>query len=360
MKNFTTSMPALWVCGVLMMLIGCGRNEFKIDFEFPKDHIGNYLITYYAWNSHEGRWMEQTASIQEGTASVGCVTHLPTLVYINDASSSNTMTIYAERGDKIKISGEGMDMKEWTVKGNGISERWSVWRKDAYSKKNDKKAFETSIKEYVEKNSSDPLSAILLLTEWDRRANPEGFVKLWNSIDKSVKTQQLIEMCGAPDLLGLVFSTQADGKLSYSKDSRLKSIILRTFDNGIDTLKFNKAKGSLLYFFSDSNSSGSEIADSLRKLTKQYPDSAKRIICDIYVDSDSMKWASAINRDSLKGVVRAWNPYGIAEERMAKLGVVRLPWYIVKDKTGMETYAGDDIKMAVSSFRREMDKKEKK
>ena len=360
MKTFASKMVALWVSLIGLMLTGCIKNQFEIDFEFPKDHIGNYLLTYYAWDSRGGRWIEQTASIQEGVASVGCITRLPTLVYITDASSSNSMILYAERGDRIRISGEGKDMKDWSVKGNSLSERWSAWRKDAYGVKDDRKAFEKSIEDYVRKNTSDPLSAILLLTEWNRRDNPAGFLRLWNYIDSDARSQQLVEMCGATDLLGVEFTATAEGKLAYAKDAALKSLMVRSLDNGLDTLKFNKAKGTLLYFFSENNSARQETVDTLKSLVKLYPDSTKRILSDIYVDSDSMTWMGAIRRDSLKGVVRAWQPYGLGEDDMIKLGVTRLPWYIVKDKNGRESYAGSDIEAAVSAFRKEMDRKDPK
>ncbi len=360
MNTIDSKKIAHWACLFMLLLTGCVKNEFKIEFQFPKDYIGNYLLTYYAWDSHGGRWIEQTAPIQDGVASVGCVTRLPTLVYITDASSSNSITLYAERGDEIKISGEGRDMKDWTVKGNKVSEHWTDWRKDAYAKKNDQKGFEKSIEDYVKRNPKDPLSVILLLKEWDRRSNPEGFVKLWNLIDSDARQQQLIAMCGVSDLHGLEFTTKADGSLAYSKDSKLKSVIVRSRDNGIDTLKFNKVKGSFLFFFAENNSLRGESVDTLKSLVKLYPDSAKRIISDIYLDSDSMTWAGIIRRDSLKGVVRAWQPYGVADENMVRLGVTRIPWFIVKDKNGKESYAGDDIKDAVAAFRKEMDKKETK
>lgn len=345
---------------MFLLSAGCVKNEFKIDFEFPKDHIGNYLLTYYAWDSRGGRWVEHTVSIQEGKSTADCITRLPTLVYISDASSpSNSMIIYAERGDKIKVVGEGRDMSTWIVKGDKISECWSEWRNGAYPKKHDKKAFEKSIEEYVKKNPSDQLSTILLLTEWNRRENPEGFVKLWNSIDKKARDPQIVEMCGAPDLLGVEFTTQADGKLMYGKDPGIKVLALRSRDNGLDTLRFDKSNGSILYFYSENNSARRETADSLKALCKAYPDSSKRVIADIYMDSDSMTWTSFIRRDSLKGGVHAWQPRGLAEEDMVKMGVARLPWFIVKDKNGKETYSGDDLKEAVKGFRKNMGKSKK-
>lgn len=351
LKTFAYRILAVFGGLLALMLGGCVKTEFKVDFEFPKDHIGNYLMTYYAWDSRGGRWMEHTASIQEGVASVDCITRLPTIIYVSDASQpGNSMIIYAERGDQLKVTGEGKDMSSWSVTGNKLSERWSEWRKTAYPKKNDRKAFEKCIEEYVKQNPKDELSAILLLTEWNRRENPEGFVKIWNTVAKGARSHQLVEMCGATDLLGVQFTTTADGDLEYAKDAKMKSLPLRSRDNGTDTLKFNKA--SILYFYVENNMARNEAVDSLKVLVKAYSDSSKRIMADIYMDSDSMTWINAIRRDSLKGVVRAWQPRGIAEGDMVKMGVTRLPWFIVKDKTAKETYAGDDLKKAMAAFRK--------
>lgn len=358
MKTLTSKMCAILACFMILLLAGCVKNEFKIKFEFPKDYVGNYLVTYYAWDSHKGMWIEQTASLQDGMAMIDGITRLPTIVYISDASSSsNSIAIYVERGDEIMISGDNKNMATWTVKGNKLSERWCKLRNSVSGKK-DGKTLEKNIEDYVKKNSSDPLSAILLLTEWNRRENPDGFLKLWNIIDKDVRAPHLIEMCGASDLLGVAFTTKADGSLKREKDSNLQSIIVKSRDNGVDTLKFNKVKASLLYLYTDNNSARKETADSIRKLTRHYTDSAKRLIVDISVDTDSMAWVNTIRRDSIKGAVRAWEPRGIAEANMVKLGVTRLPWFIVKDKKGKEIYAGDGLKDALSSFREEMNKKD--
>lgn len=355
MKTFTYRILSVWACLMAIMLGGCVKNEFKVDFEFPKDHPGNYLMSYYAWDSRKGRWIERTVTIQEGVASVDGVTRLPTLVYVSDASlPGNSMIIYAERGDEIRISGDGRDMGSWTVTGNKISERWSDWRKAAYQQKDDTVAFHKRIEEYVRKNPKDELSSILMLTEWNRRKDPAGFVGLWNSIDKGARSHQLIEMCGVSDLLGIEFITTSEGDLEYAKDSGMKTLPLRSRDNGSDTLKF--VSPSFIYFFRENNTARKEAVDSMKVLAKAYPDSAKRVMADIYMDSDSMTWVNAIRRDSLKGVVRAWQPRGVVEEDMVRMGVVRVPWFVVKDKGAKETYSGDDLKAAAAEFRKLMEK----
>lgn len=356
-----------YIIAILMVILlsGCMKSEFTLKFQFPKDHVGNYMLNYYAWDSRRGTWVENVASVQNGAALVECATSRPTLVYIRDASSaSNFMTLYAERGDEIVISGDNPDMNTWTVKGNKTSERWSQWRrKNAAVLSTDRDTFtpakEKAIAEFVNANKSDKLSAIMLLTEWDRRANPGGFLKLWNAIDEDARSQRLIEMCGSTDLLGVEFEVDAKGNLARKKIAKADEIIMRTRFNGIDTLRPGKVKSSLLYFYAENNSGRTETIDSIRVLTSEYPDSAKSIISVAALQPDSMVWLNAARRDTVRNVVSAWVPHGVADKNMVSLGVARIPWYIVTGKGGKEVYAGDVLKEAIAAFRKEMERKEK-
>lgn len=348
---------------VMSIVASCSKPEFTIDFKFPDDFVGNYMINYYAWDSQKGTWIENVASIQSGTAHVDCATKRPTLVYIRDASTSTkSITVYAEHGDKIVITGENNDMNTWKVKGNKMTERWSDWRNrnaDILSRSRDKFTPEKEkiISNYVNDNKSDRLSTLILLTEWDRRSNPEGFLKLWNSIDEGAREQQLIEMCGAPDLLGVEFIVDAKGNLAAAKSKNIKELTIRTFDNGLDTLRFGKAKSTIMYFHYDNNADRERAIDSLRSVAKEYPDTTKRIIATVSMQPDSVLWRNMSRRDTIRGGLRCWVPIGLADPSMVKAGVTRIPWFVVIGKDGNRAYSGDDPDEAISAFRKGMGKK---
>ncbi len=363
MKSFPQTLSAIAI-SMLVFLTGCMKNEFNIRFEFPKDFMGNYIATYYAWSAKQGTWIESTVPVQQGKAELKCVTNRPTLVYIRDASSNSSIALFVERGDEIIISGESSDMNKWNVKGNKISEQWSDWRmKNAgiLSKSRDEftKEKEKAISDFVNQHKSEELATLIMLTEWNRRDNPDGFLKLWNAIDDDAKDPQLLEMCGCTDLAGVGFTVNAKGNLAQTKAKKLTDIVLRSRDNGIDTLRFNKVKSSLLYFFSETNSAKEEAIDSLRVIADEFPDSTKRIISVVSMHTDSMAWINSVRRDTVKGVVNSWIPRGVSDPKMIDMGVSRTPWFMVIGKDGKSTYAGDDAKEALASFRKEMRKKEK-
>jgi len=364
MKSFPQTLSAIAI-SLLVFLTGCMKNEFNIRFEFPKDFMGNYIASYYAWSAKQGTWIENTVPVQQGKAELKCVTNRPTLVYISDASSNNSIVFFAERGDEIIISGENSDMNKWNVKGNKISEQWSDWRvknADILSKSRDKftKDKEKAISDFVNQHKSDELATLIMLTEWNRRDNPDGFLKLWNSIDEDAKDPQLLELCGCTDLTGVGFKVNATGNLAQTNAKKITDVVLRSRDNGTDTLRFNKVKSSLLYFFSETNSAKEEAIDSLRVVADEFPDSTKRIISVVSMHPDSMAWINSVSRDTVKGVVNSWIPRGVSDPKTIDMGVSRTPWFMVIDKDGKSTYAGDDAKDALTAFRKEMKKKEKK
>lgn len=335
---------------------GCTKNEFTIEMKFPSDYVGNYIVSYYARDSKGGFWREETAPVQAGRAEVDGITRLPTLVCIYDASNpSRSITFYAERGDKITVDADGSDMSKWKLSGNKLTEQWSAWRAGAPSGEDAAKR-NARVAKFVEAHPDSRLSGLLLLMEYDRRENPQGFVKLWNSASKEGRPQELVEMCGAADMLGVVFTADAGGKLRLAGRVSVGSITLRSRGNGIDTLPLSK-KPSLLYFHKDNNSLHAEAADSIKAIVKAWPDSTSRIIADISADTDSMTWANAVRYDTLPTCVRAWMPRGLADGDMIRMGAARLPWYRVADGKGRVVYQGQELKEAAKAFRKQHKKK---
>lgn len=341
---------------VIAVLSGCTKNEFKIEFSFPKETIGNFQVTYYAWDSKHGFWVETTAVLQEGRAVVDGMTRRPTLLYIKDISSGMLpLALYVERGETLTISGDSPDPYTWTVKGDKISEQWAAWRaENASMLRQGGESAAKAVEKFVKGHKDSRLSAMLLLTEFDRRENPEIFLSLWNSISKDVRDPQLAEMAGVPDLSGSALETGPDGNLRFAESPKLKTLVLRTLTHGIDTLDISKAKASILYFSESSSSSRREAIDTLRSVSKAYPDSAGRIIADIYAEPDSMMWTRSIRHDSLSKAVRAWLPKNLADPLATEAGVTRLPWFIVLTKGGARVYSGQDLKEAARAFRKSM------
>ncbi len=324
---------------------GCVRNEIKVDFKLPENVNDAYKITYYASDPVKGWYVETVAAVQRGKVRIVCATRNPTIVFIMESGSMPRAAFYAERGDKIKITGDSRDPLSWNISGNKLTEEWSRWRLESRSAlaSGDPVKINRVVSNYVKKNSERPLSTLLLLIYFDRRADEAGFHELWGMLKDKALEPKWMQLVSRSDILreAPAFAGKPD------------TIILHTYGNGIDTLKLGQ-KPMLLYFWRENDPRRSESIGILGDLVKEFPDSASRVMADVCFDPDSIGWQSVIIRDSLDKVIRGWNFHGETDSVMMRAGVERTPWFIVFDARGKRTYAGDNPHRADSIFRKQL------
>lgn len=324
------------------LLSGCIKNEIKLEFELPEQVNEAYNMTYYASDKVKGWYTETVAAVQKGKLKMILYTRNPTIVFIMGSGSIPRAAFYAERGNKIRIEGDG-DPLSWNIKGNKITEQWSEWRldnRDALSS-NDPKLINKAVVNFVRKNNDNPLSTLLLLIYYDRRYDESGFMKLWNTLKDEALKPKWMELVSRNDLLkDAPVSTQSPG-----------TMIVHSYDNGIDTLRTG-LHPTILFFWRDNDSEHNDGIALIRDLASEFPDSMRRIIADVCFDPDSLAWGSRVREDSLRKVVRAWNFHGETDSLMMRIGVNRTPWYIVVGDKGKIKYSGEDSSKAGDIFRR--------
>ncbi len=337
-----------WILRIFILLAvitagGCSRNEFTIDFELPEDVTLNVSASYHATDKRGGMQIEAVAPVTHGKGTLKCVTRYPVLVYLRIGSAKQPTVIYAERDNKIMATGENNRMETWTFNGNKINERWSEWR-NTYADtiaSGDPQTINIAVAKYVYANPSDPLSTLLLLTSFSRKDDEKLFRSLWFKLEGEAREKKWVELVSRAD----------QPTMAISKPGRLISAIFRSAGNGVDTLRTNSVKASLLFFWNSGLSKRKEYIDSIKTLAKAYPDSATRIIADVCMEPDSMAWRSPLRSDSLKKVTRLWVPAGMADRRLMDLEVRQSPFFIVFSPDGSQTYRGGDISEAIKEFR---------
>lgn len=331
----------------LIGLSSCVKNEVKVSIELPKDVTDAYRLIYYASDSKKGWYTETVIPVQAGKGEVICYTRNPTIVFVMHSGNVPEAAFYAERGEKVKITGASGDPYNWKIGGNKINEGWSEWRLkniDALMQRDSKK-IDAAVAEFVGKNPDSPLSAIFLLIYYDRRNNESEFRKLWSKLKGDALNPEWIQLAGRSDLPGGM----------PEEREKVSEIILHTAGTGADTIKFGK-KPVLLYFWRLDDVDRDEAITAIRSLRKEVPDSAKNIISDISFEMDSIYWRNSLSRDSLQGVVRGWLPTGETDSVVNRLGVVRSPYVLVYDSKGREVYRGEDVSKASGLFKKVQNK----
>lgn len=327
----------------------CSKNEFEMDFQLSEEVKSTFRVLFYASDSRGGRLIETAAILSNGKAHVVCPARNPSLVYLYTSSASKfPLIIYARRGNDIKIYGSSPNPNTWTVSGNDINEELSRWRNDNDSLLSSSSAEDhnQAVENFVKKNPSSPVSAILLLTSFSRADNDSLFRSLWRSLRGEAADPEWVRLAGRADVLSTAVRLPA----------RLKNVVMRSLANGTDTLHADSVKGSLFFFWHNSLNDRRQRFDSIRALAKHFPDSVSRIIADVNLDADSLSWKSSLRSDSLKKVNRLWAPAGLADRRLMKFDVPRSPYYIVFAPDGKQIYRGDNATEAFDAFRSLMKK----
>lgn len=330
------------VIAAAAMLTGCVKNEFEVGFTLQEDVNSTYTLLYYASDSKKGWLIEQVVSVQKGVARLTGVTRNPTLVYVMATGNKNVRVVfYAERGDKIKIEGKGSDPVGWQISGNKITGALSDWRL-GHSKElgaADPAALNRAVAEYVKSHPDDPVSALLMLTVYDRRADEAGFVKTWSQLKGDAAEPEWRELASRTDM--------AEADVAQGMPKR---VVLNTVETGCDTITPGRVP-VLMYFTRNNVERRKEGIKTIRRLSEETGDSSGRVIAEISFEPDSAARWYGVARDSLRNVVRGWMPLGVSDDQARQLGVARVPYVIVLDGKGKAVYRGDDLEAAAARFK---------
>lgn len=315
-----------------------------MQFELPDDITENYNVTYYGTVSNGGVTVQAVASIMKGSCLLKGYTKLPTIVYLTSRNSLYPLVFYAKKGEKILISGTEKNPLEWTVGGDKINEELSLWRKDNLDLlKNDSTlGINASVSGFVEKNPGNPVSLILLLNYFNREQDEAGYSKLLSRLQVKIKKDNWLEIMSHASLLSF-------GEVP---PAQMRSLIMRSDRNRIDTIRISGKEPMLIWFWNHLTTDRKQTLDSLKILLKEYPDTSKRIFADVYMDIDSLGWKNIIRRDTLKTYPRFWAPMAQMDPDLFLLKIKEIPYFIVFDSIGKQSYRGPDLAEAMKEFRK--------
>ena len=240
----------------------CSKNEFKLEFDLDSSVSGNYRIVYYASDKRTGFMMETIAPVEKGKCETRCITRNPTLVYVfMSGSQMPSAVIYAERGDKIRISGKDRNPALWSIGGNGLNEEWSRWRNDNARAimSGDAAVINAAVAAYVKAHPDSELSALMMLTDFDRRADENRFAALWNSLGENARTEKTAGLAGRGDRPDAAKASLAQ------KAGRIR---LHAIGDSLVELDPGMFAATLMYFMRNEDASVAVDMDTLRSLSR--------------------------------------------------------------------------------------------
>ena len=343
--------------GMLMLwgfLSGCIRNEFQVEAEMAKDISHTYNISYYASDKHGGLEIQTALNLTSGQGSLKGVTKNPTVGWIFYGNSPLPAAIfYAERGDKVAISGDDISPLKWVIKGNKINEQLTEWRlanaaqitrmRDSYASPDAAASMDAArqlnkrIAEFVRKNPDSGASALIMGAFFNAVANPELEAELWQILEKSEVMAKFSPLLARQDC---DFSTSP---VAFPKKLKKQDLILQSHSNNIDTLHLAAGKYPVvMLFWQTYDENRRERLDSIRRLALLRKDSLQVMIADVALGGDSISWNYMVRRDSIYHTLRAWAISGFADPQLMDLGVDGTPQWIVAGSKGEILYRGDN------------------
>lgn len=328
---------------IFLLMGGCRKAEFIVDVQLDGGVNQTFPMLYYASDKEKGWNVDDVVEVHGGKGKLLGRTVKPTLVYIFAGGSRPQAVFYAERGDKIEIRGKGALPLTWEISGNKISEQLSKFRianQDAIRGEN-VKALNAAVAAFVKREPGNPVSTLLLCIYYNRGEDETGFRNAWKLLEGDAAEPEWAALVARGDML--VGAPQYTGKP--------EDIVVASYGTGCDTLRI-ASKPSLIYFSLPSSDMHGEDIQRLRDLTKEFPDSSRRIIAEISAEPDSMRRVWDVKSDSLRKAVRGWMPLGLSDPAARQAGVKGLPYVIVTDGRGRRIYAGYDLLSAEQAFRK--------
>lgn len=327
---------------LFLVLCSCSGNSFTLDFDLSSETDANYRLVYYEYGKQGGAFRESTAALVQGKAHVVFNSTRPTVVWLFDAHNIPTI-IYARKGEKIKITGSTTNPASWQIGGNDTNKQLSEWRNanESALTSNIPDSVNAAVARYILQSPDSEIAPLLLLTSYNRSEGETEFRRLFYKIAEYGHSADWEPLVARNDLPGGYPRTPA----------KLGNMIVRSLQNGIDTIDPSRKRATILYFWHTGENGRSLAIDTLKTLVKEFPDSASRIIADIGLEHDSIAWMSPLAKDSLEKVARLWMPHGLADTRLIEMQVTRTPFWIVLSPDGNQFYRGTDAGKAANAFR---------
>lgn len=339
----------LYIILVTVLLTSCGKKEFRVKADFPQTTSSIVTLTYYAADKRIGWISEVPLSVTNGKGEVLCSAIRPSVVWVSTTNSVPTgpqMWFWAERGDEIVLSGDNKDPLMWDVSGNEINEKWTKWRKENSETllRRNAKSLNAVVAKYVQANTDDEFSALLLLTVFMRGDDEAQYVKLWNSLSDDARSAQIISAVG-----------RADQPTGANADTAPRVVDFKLHCKGDTIINFKTRDydAITLYFELGDEDMHHRDIDSIRSLLKSKGDLPRFKVIDVSFLRDSITWKNVMEYDSLRSeaLVRAWSPGGRMHSSVMPFSVPASPWFVVLDNKGVQRYRGPEAAEAMKMTR---------
>lgn len=316
---------------MLLVLCACGdTSKATIEGKITGADITEVRVIYCA----DDKVNYLTESLKKGKFEFEIKLKEPAVIEFYTPEKLFFGRIYVEAGDNIECKFNLAEPNKSEVTGNEVSERWIKFLREnsAVIDSGDSKEINAVVAQYINNNKADVLSTLLLMSQYITMENSVEAMKLLSSIAPEARPQSLVA--------GYEAMLERENNVKTNDNVHFISYFSR--NDTTATLSSRNASYTLLAFSDDFSRNKDNIAMRLKELSEKY-DKNRLQILEISLDSDTVLWKKSIKKDSADWQ-QGWVVGAAASPYIERLGIYRLPFYIVADSTGRQLYRGVSIK----------------
>lgn len=320
---------ALLMLLLATLLASCSSDNFKIDGELT--HLNGTAVRI-VFRGDSGIVNEFANLDKKGKFSFEGASAAPVLVSIMDQRGELLKRVVATNGDHLKLKGDASKGMAIKVKGNHINEDWQLFIDEHLAFYNDPNPsrLDAAIEKYVREHPADMLSTVLLASDYSDYSDFVKVNKLFKGIDPKARPESLA---------AALLDSPAERKAP--KLPRLMTLTLAKHGGKFEEIKLT-GRRTLLNLWANPQKNRKDLINKMQKL-----DESVRII-DVLAESDTLRWHHTIAADP-EAWQHYWAPGGPMEPGIQLLGIASMPWFAVTDSTGLVTYSGPNIDLAISA-----------
>lgn len=317
-----------------LIMASCGHGDsIRVEGKIEGKETINLRLVYFS----DGSVRTGVTASQEGDFAFEVPATAQSLVEIYDNDYRIMARFVADAGDDISLNINRQNPYLTKVKGNKLAEAWSKFLNDnAEQLRGASKAQRNkTIGDFVRANPDNPLSELLMATEFDASAEASAeAATLMDMIAPEAKSSGFsvgfAEMVAQTGKMGPEATVEPiDYKIHGEK---------KTYDP-------KEAEVSLIAFTNQSSGRDS-IVGALRRLAR-HKAKGKFELMDLNTDVDTFAMRRTVLADSATWT-QGWLPGGVAAKGADRLAIPSQPFFIVVGKDGRQLWRGASITAASS------------
>ena len=318
----------------MLLLSGCGSDNFEIDVALDNLGTQNLRFIYPANDALHSMWMP----VVDGKCAFHGSSKEYTVVEVYTAKQVFLTCLAVKNGQKVEMRGDFLKPYTIELSGNDINEEVSeVLNRHAEefaAQKYDKT--DAAIEKFAAEKRNEALATDILIKYYYTRHSDADLLR----VAQMRKSESVL--------------FNAEGReMFYSEPESEKSLTsFLLYDQHCDSITSfipSNSKVSILYFWDNDSSSRKDVINELKNLRKTYPKSDRLQIADIGFYNDSSDWKKVVKTDSVKWQ-QFWGIGGRLNSEVKRMGITKAPAYLVADSTGRMLYRGESLDAACAKI----------